>query len=260
MGDQVNQDGNQDQIGWRAALPDEWKNHDFVKTYQKPGDFVKSAFEIAQDRDGLKARLDNSIPKLTDQSTDAEKAAYYAAIGRPDKPEGYGIKKPADLPEAIPYNPEIEKQFSKFAHDKGLSKTQAEELYGWYFNMAKEGHAIESKKQADALAAATKAREDAIGKLKTEWAQDFDKNKEYSVRAFKEFAKTNPEALQLIETAKVGDVPLGDHPAFLKVFHQIGLKIFGDSATFSNDGGGGENTPEAAERKQAAMMFPSMKK
>jgi len=96
MGDQVNQDGNQDQLGWRAALPDEWKNHDFVKTYQKPGDFVKSAFEIAQDRDGLKARLDNSIPKLTDQSTDAEKAAYYAAIGRPDKPEGYGIKKPAD--------------------------------------------------------------------------------------------------------------------------------------------------------------------
>ncbi len=249
MTGQVNQDGDQDQnLGWRAALPDEWKNHDFVKTYQKPGDFVKSAFEIAQDRDGLKAKRTNSIPNLTDQSTDAEKADYYVAIGRPDKPDDYNIIKPADLPDGIPYDPAFETAFKQFAHANNFSKQQAEEAYKWYYGLVVNGAV---KQEADN----TKAQTDGINTLKDAWKDKFDGNKKIAEIAFKKFGK---DAASLLDEAKIGNIRLGDHPAFLKVFYEIGMQTLDDKAL---KGEGGQEGPAGDDESQiAAKFYPDMKK
>lgn len=93
--DQVIQDQDQTKsLGWRAALPDEYKEHEFVKDAQKPGDFVKKAIETKTERDALKTKMEGAIFKPTDKSTPEEREAYRKAIGVPDKPEGYEFPQP----------------------------------------------------------------------------------------------------------------------------------------------------------------------
>lgn len=86
MNDQVN-NGDQGQntsLGWRAALPDEFKEHEFVKNFQKPGDFVKAAIEIKTERDSLKSRLEESIPRLPKDASPEEVEVFYRSIGMPE--------------------------------------------------------------------------------------------------------------------------------------------------------------------------------
>lgn len=259
---------------WLAQLPDDLKANEALTSYATIGDFAKAHLDTVgkvsefegkvKEFEGkvtdLTTRLGNAVVIPGEGATEAEVAAFYSKLGRPESPEGYEIKKPAELPEGIQYNEDVDKAFVKFAHDNGLSAKQAQAIHGWYYGLVKNGFQLESEKKAQAEASELKARQDSIAKLQADWGAKFNENKEYAVRAFKEFAKENKDAIDLIENVKVGDVKLGDHPSFLKLFNAIGTKIFGDKATFDNDGGGGDDTPEAKERKAAADMFPSMKK
>ena len=147
-GDQVTQIGDQDQksLGWRSALPDEYKEHEWVKTHQKPGDFVKSAIEIKTDRDALKAKLDNSIPRLTDKSTDTDKVAHRKATGVPDKPEDYEFPKPEA--EGMENSPEMVKWAQGVFFKLGIPKEPAKEL-GKEWNAFVAGMVEAENKHAD---------------------------------------------------------------------------------------------------------------
>ncbi len=125
-GDQVvaDQQVQSQSLGWRAALPDEFKEHEFVKTFQKPGDFVKSALEIKTERDSLKTKLNNTIPKLTDKSTPEEISAYRKSMGVPDKPEGYEFPKIGDVENS----PEMVAWAQKTFHLAGLTKEQGSHI------------------------------------------------------------------------------------------------------------------------------------
>lgn len=120
-GDQGQGDGS---LGWRAALPDEFKEHEFVKTFQKPGDFVKSALEIKTERDTLKTKMANAIFKPGEKATDEERAAYFKALGRPDKAEEY------EFPDKDKNAPEMVKWAQERFHKVGLNKEQATFIAG----------------------------------------------------------------------------------------------------------------------------------
>lgn len=126
-GDQVvtDQQSQSQSLGWRAALPDEYKEHEFVKDTQKPGDFVKRAIEVKTERDLLKTKLENAIPKLSDKATEQEKASYRKAIGVPEKPEGYEFPKIGDVENS----PEMVAWAQKTFHSLGLSKDQAAAMH-----------------------------------------------------------------------------------------------------------------------------------
>mgnify|MGYP001588601234 FL=1 len=101
-GDQVSQTQSDTQsLGWRAALPDEFKDHEFVKTFQKPGDFVKSALEIKTEADGLKARLANAVIKPGENASPAEITAYRLALGVPEKSTDYEFPKGEGLRDEL---------------------------------------------------------------------------------------------------------------------------------------------------------------
>jgi hypothetical protein len=179
-----------------------------------------------------------------EKSTPEEKAAFYAKLGRPETPDGYEITKPTDLPESIPYDPALASEFSKFAHANGLTKEQAKGSWDFYFNLAREGRELEIK-----------AQNESVDKLKTEWGVNFAGNKTIAEIAFKNYGK---EAVDLLNEAKIGSMRLGDHPAFLKVFHRIGLATMDDKIL--KGGGGGEQDPAQDDAKTANLMFPSMQK
>jgi len=228
---------------WMASLPDAYKQHEGFAQFKEPSE-AWAKFDTLLKAEGSMVTIPGKDAKPE------EVAAFYSKLGRPENVDGYKITKPADLPEGIPYDPAIEAEFKKFAHAQNLTAAQAESLYGWYYGLVKNGHASEQ-------ARLEKAQGEAIDKLKTDWGAKFDGNKEIAIRAFKTFG--NEETAALLDK-QVDGVKLGDHPAFIKLFHSIGTKIMDDKATFGKDGGAGGDTVEAQERKRAEQMFPSMTK
>ena len=234
-------DGQKNTPAFMAQLEKDLQSNERLaqfKNFSEMGRFVLDA----------EGKLKDSVKIPGNESTTEEKAAFYAKIGRPDKPDGYNITKPADLPEGIPYDPAFETAFKQFAHANNFSKQQAEEAYKWYYGLVVNGAA---KQEADNV----KAQTDGINALKDSWKDKFDGNKKIAEIAFKEFGK---DAANLLDEAKIGNIRLGDHPAFLKVFYEIGIKTLDDTAL---KGGSGEGQVVGDKEAQtAAAIYPEMVK
>lgn len=187
--DQVNQTGDQGQqdqpsLGWRAALPDEYKEHEFVKDCQKPGDFVKRAIETKADRDVLKSKLENSIPKLSENSTKEEIAEYNRLLGVPPKPEDYKFEKPKDLPEGLDYSDNTVQWWAQSAHKAGLPDKTAKAIFEEYNKMAVANYNQQVKELTEKV---EKENQAAQAVLKEKWGTEYDKNYELAVRCIKQF-------------------------------------------------------------------------
>lgn len=224
---------------WMSSLPDDLKSNEILSQFPSIGDAGKALVTLK----GLEGKA-VVIPEKDADS--ASWAAFYDKIGRPAKMEDYNITKPKDLPDDIPYRPEIEPVFKKFAHENGLTAAQAERAFNWYYDLAKQGHVQEQQRQAQVQAESETA-------LKTEWGAKYDENREIARRAFVHYGKGSEN---LLAEARINGVRLGDHPGFVKLFHEIGARTMDDRAMSGGNSGGGE--PSEAEK--AALMFPSMKK
>lgn len=223
---------------WMSSLPDDLKTNKVLAQFKTIGEAGKTLAELRSDDKVLR------IP--SEDATDEEKAAYYQKLGRPDKAENYTITKP-DLPEEIPYSPELETAYKQKAFELGLSNATAAALHKWFFDETIKGSAMQ--KEAD-----KQAVEATVNALKDEWKGDvFKSNTAIAVRAFRELGKGHDEILE----KKIDGIKLGDHPAFLKLFHEIGKSMLPDTALLG-EGGGGES--EISEEEQAKRMFPTMNK
>jgi hypothetical protein len=203
--EQVNQ---QQSLGWRAALPDEFKEHEFVKTFQKPGDFVKSALEIKTERDSLKTKLDGAIPKLGEKATDEEKAAYRVAMGVPDKPEAYEFPKL----EGLDNDPNMVKWGQNLFHRLGIPKAAGETIAGEW-NQFIHGM-VQAEEDLD-----KKEREDA-GKA---FRGTFTNDEEYNgaVEGVARFWKKVAGEDMTKFTEETG---IGNHPTFIKLIYNLAKK------------------------------------
>jgi len=220
--DQVNQAGDQGQqdqpsLGWRAALPDEFKEHEFVKDCQKPGDFVKRAIETKADRDMFKAKLENSIPKLSENATPEEIAAYNKALGVLDKPEDYKFEKPKDLPEGLVYQDNVMSWWSQIAHKAGLTEKAAKTIFEEYNKLAVDQYNQQAKDLNDK---AEKENQLAQTALKEKWGAQYDVNKELAIRCVKQFGGED-------FGNKVIEHGLGNDPSFLEFMVNVS-KAFKD--------------------------------
>ena len=249
MGDDANNNAGGDNGGgggaagrpaWMSSLPDSLKENTALAQFQEPA----AAWTKFVDLLGAEGK---AITIPGENATEAERAAFYQKIGRPENSDGYKITKPTDLPEEIPYDQALETEFKKFAHENGLTSAQAEKAYGWYYGLVKNGYAQEQQR-------VTQARTEAENQLKTVWGPKYAENQEVAVRAFKTFGKG---AESLLTEAKIGNTKLGDHPEFLKLFYEIGLKTMDDKATFGKEGGG---KIVDLDKQTAEKMFPSMTK
>ncbi len=249
MDEKVNTDTGGDKGGsadtgafpkWMSSLPDAFKTNETLAQFKDAPPWEKFV--------GLLGAEKSMIQIPGEKATEAEKAAFFAKIGRPDKPDGYNITKPADLPEGIPYDPAFETAFKQFAHANNFTKQQAEEAYKWYYGLVVNGAAAQE-------AANVKAQTDGINALKDSWKEKFDGNKKIAEIAFKKFGK---DAANLLDEAKVGNIRLGDHPAFLKVFYEIGMQTLDDKA-LKGEGGAGQVSGDK-EAQTAAIIYPEMVK
>lgn len=230
---------------WIEQLPEDMRGDESLYGHQKLGDFVKAHKALAAEREG-------SIKVPGENATDAERAAFLTALGRPESPDKYTFGKPEGLPEGLPYSTESEQAFKTYFHELGVPDKQAGALWTKYHEIAAQG--FNAQQQAEKAATAK-----AIETLQSEWPGDnFKVNTELAHRAFmRTFDKPEQqaEAKTFLETAKVGGIALGDHPVFLRVFAQIGKTISDDSANAGRGSAGRENSDEA----KAASRFPNTK-
>jgi hypothetical protein len=238
--DQVNPSGNQDQqvnqdqsLGWRAALPNEFKEHEFVKTFQKPGDFVKSALEIKTERDSLKTKVDGAIFKPGEKATDAEVSAYHKAIGVPEKPTDYEFPKA----QGMEHDPKMIEWAQKTFHAAHLPKESAAVI-----SQAWDGF-IQGMAKAE-VDARKKATDEATATLKKELGADFDKSIELTRRLLSE--KATKEELKHLE-----DTGLGNDPMLIRLIVKLAKATGQDSALGGN--------PPAGPAPKIGMNYETMK-
>lgn len=235
----IKEDGSLDK-GRLAHLPEELRGDKaLLERFGKFDDLAKSYVHAA------KTAREKGLMPLREGATEAEKTDFLMRRaklnGAPDKPEGYGIKRPDNLPEEA-WNENIANRVAKAAHARGLSAEDVQTL----FNAQNEGVAEElstiQAEQAKASEADWKAKEkalnDAFGANKAERIKEAVAGARWAgVPVDAEWFVQNPEAII----------------AFAKVYSKIGEAKFVDGQS------GGDAAKSAKDEIQAMANDPSHK-
>lgn len=154
-------------------------------------------------------------------------------------PEQKPAEKPADYALTLPEGTKADaltKWFENHAKTAGLSKEQAQGVYDGWIALNQE-----------AIAADTKAREEAGNLLKKEWQKDYDAN-------LLLIAKTVEQLGGKELVAEINKAGLGNSPAMLRAWHRVGKLLSED--TFANGSGG--NAGQGGNPAQ--KMYPNQGK
>ena len=255
MSDDLNiNDGNQNPA-WMSQLPDALKSNETLSKFQNLGDLGSKFLEVDGEVAKLNDKLGNTIPKLSENASDVEKAAFFKSLGVPEKAEEYDIQKP-DLPEGIPYDETLEQKFRQTAHSLGCTPAQVKGIYDMFL-----GYNVGIHQQV--VKGIEENREKAKTTLQNIWKGDaFPQNKEKATKTFfkiVEAAEPPPEF-----GGKDGmrnwfdENGLGDAPQILWLFSRIHDLISDDGFVQGSFGGTKEIQRTAAGTPM--LEFPSMQK
>jgi hypothetical protein len=184
---------------WRTSLPEEMRGDKSFEKFKGVPDLAKSYVEIQK-------TMGNAIHIPRAEATPEELDKFYARLGRPESADKYELKRP-EMAEGAKYDEEMEAAFKPIAYKAGLTPRQAQTILDEYNTVT-----------AKRMEGYSKTMEDGVGKLKTEWGQNYDKNIGLAGRAVKELGGDELRAM-LEETG------LGNHPVLIKVFAKLGQDL-----------------------------------
>ena len=217
---------------WRDQLPADLRTHEAFAELPGLGDLAKTHLS-------LREQVASAIPKPKENATDAEMAAYYKAVGRPDTMEGYEIAIPENLPGAK----EMADWFKEAAYKRGLPKKAVEEMAKEYLdNYGKQTTAIHQTIEA--------AKTEAETKLKGEWGDKYQENVDLAKKTAQKIG--GDEVIGWLEATGIGNEPI-----VIKFMQKLGTLISEDAFT--------QGSTPAPEIKRTAggqplLSFPSMEK
>jgi len=170
----TNGSGTEGSNDWLAGLQDEGTRTKIeAKGYKTPDDLAKAYFN-------LESKLGQALVPPGEGAGQDEWNAFYEKLGRPEKPEGYQFKMPEGVPEDMPYDAESAEKFKAWAHEAGLTPSQAQVIHDKFLadTAARMGSA-----QQDIM----KTVEDAHRAIVKEWgdpeSETYQRNVELADRA-----------------------------------------------------------------------------
>lgn len=202
--------GVQEVKDWRSSISDPSLSK-FIQNFNTPEDLAKSALQFRQ-------KLSNAISIPGAGASEEEVKAYREKIGVPESMDGYEVSMPEALPETLTKE-ELEPIIGKMKESlfqSGASKDVASAVIKSTLDMVARSH-------EEAINNWKKNVETSDAELRKEWGEDYEPNKTYAQRAFKQFG--GEDFVELLESAKVGNIELINHPAMTKVFADIGRKM-----------------------------------
>lgn len=171
----------------------------------------------------LKQQASSALTVPGENAKPEEWDAFYAKLGRPEKPEAYQLVKPEGFDG---YSDNMASWFKGAAHKAGLNGKQAAAMHDAWVEMVKgqaQSSATEAANQEKALAE----------EMAKSWGSAKDKNIEMAKRGAKAFG-FDAEMLDNLET-KMGSFKM------LAAFAKIGEAIGEDSLHAGNPSGGTSN-------------------
>ena len=108
-----------------GVLGEGFENFDGFKKYKSLPDLLKGAAHASKK---LGEKTEGMVKVPGENATPEEIAAYRKAMGVPDKPDAYEIKRP----EGKEYDVEGEKAFKALAHEHGLTGPQLQAIFEFY--------------------------------------------------------------------------------------------------------------------------------
>jgi hypothetical protein len=210
---------------WYAeALPAE--THEFVanKAWKGPADVVNAYQSLERFVGAEKAGRGVILPK-DDNDADGWNGLYQK-LGRPEKPEGYGLES------------DFGKAAAPWLHEAGLTPRQAKALASKW-----DGY-VSSQQEAQQKALADQWEQESAA-LKSEWGDKYDANLDVAKRAAQRLG-VDEATLEKIQSG-MGQAGL------MKFMSQVGALFAEDKSPEGTRPAGGR-TPEVAQAEIRALM------
>lgn len=170
-----------------------------------------------------------------------EMDTYYNALGRPAKPEEYGLAKPdkitvdgkeVEVPAEL-WDKDAATAAQALFHQIGLTKEQAQALTMFDMQRGLKGHGA-------VTAAAQQAHDTAVAALKTEWkGAEYDTNLKVAKDAAAKIGLT-PEILN-------ANPAIANNPVFIRAMHAMGKMVLEQPAPGLRPGGANGGKDPASE-------------
>jgi hypothetical protein len=176
------------------------------------------------------------MPK--DNASPEEWNNFWNKVGRPGKPEDYGLGRPENFPEGS-FDKDMHDHMLKVFHESGMTSKQAKTLYGKYMEYV-GSRMQQAQTQQQQESAATMER------LKSEYGADFNVRVAAAQKAIQKFG--SPELVSYLE--KSG---MGNNPELIKLFSNVGLSMSESSADVGGNNGFGGITPMQAQAELSQL-------
>lgn len=210
---------------WLATLPEDLRAKPSLAKFQEPAALAKSYVEL----EGLVGRKGAIPPKDGDPPEVA--AAFRAALGVPEAPEGYDLKLGEGIPAEV-WNDGTAAVLRGWAHEAGLTPKQAQVIAERYAGM------LATHAQA--------AHEETQAALRQEWGPAYDRKVAAGNAALRQFFD------EAGITALKASGALND-PAVVRGLVQAGEAIGDHDGTVGMGAGGGAMTPNDATAALATI-------
>jgi hypothetical protein len=222
-------DGGNTQTSGLTQIPENIRGHEAFAGYKAMSDLWQGHIDLSTKTKDLESKLADSIPKLGENATDEQKAAYRAAMGIPEKADDYNIPLIEGMDNSLaPW-------FKEKAFARGIPKDIAEGLAADYNELL-------TKTLQELDEQRLKNHNEAIDKLKNEWGDNANANAETIKIAYQHIVQGVPALDSLLKTEiDVGGgkkALLGDLPAMQELSLWIGKKMLPDTALPGNPPGG----------------------
>jgi hypothetical protein len=200
---------------------------------------IEDETTLARNYVNLKKMLgQEKIPVPRDENDTAAWDMLYKAAGRPDTPDAYEIKRPADMPEGLTIDEEGEKFLKTFAHQNGWNQRQFDAAYNAFYEREAKARQAFTKSQAD-------AKEEAMRSLHREG------NAEETLTLAK---ATVTQYFDQEAIARLEQAGLGNDPIIIRSLAKIGKDLTGHQVL---KGRGGETIKTMEQWQTDAQEYRS---
>lgn len=212
---------------WRASISDPDLRRQAEK-FTSPAAVLKSYSALQQ-------KLGRAVVPPGEGASQEDIEAYHRRLGVPDDPTDYGLARPEDWPQELPFDDGLLGQAADLFQDIGLNRAQAKQLADWYNEAslsAARQLADQEKRAIDTAAAA----------LRRDWGRNFESQMELADRAFRRFFGKDTDVARQV-TLSDGS-KLGNNPLVIRAFAEIGRQIGESGAPFGDSPGAAGRAPE----------------
>lgn len=164
----------------------------------------------------LEKKLGQRMQPPGPEARPEEVAAWRKSLGVPEKPDGYEIARPEEVPAEL-WNDELVRGFTAMAHKHHIPAAAAQELVQWWNG---QQMAALSRYQSEAA----NGREALVQGLQSEWGERYEANLQSAQR------------VAAMARLDVNDPSIGDNPAVIRALHAMASLVSEDRQVTGGSG------------------------